>query len=75
MTRVYLGSFEGGLNHLVVPAPVLKRANDALDQQAEDARRQAEAASIALSRARATRAAGAMRRLRKALNVIQRSFR
>jgi hypothetical protein len=39
--RIYLGTYEGGTTALVIPAPVLTRANEALD--AERAKREAEA--------------------------------
>jgi hypothetical protein len=35
--RIFLGSFEAGLHHLIIPAPVTARANATFD--AERARR------------------------------------
>lgn len=62
--RIFLGSFEAGLHHLIIPAPVIARANATFD--AERARREKEAAQL---KAQALQAAKSRSRLKRALTA------
>lgn len=68
--RIFLGSFEAGLHHLIIPAPVIAKANATFD--AERARREREAAQL---KAQALRDARARAKLARALRAILRRGR
>jgi hypothetical protein len=63
--RVYIGSYEGGTAHIIIPAPALARANEVLD--AERARREAEAAKAKLQILQSARNRGRLRKLMRAV--------
>jgi hypothetical protein len=63
--RIYIGNYEGGTTHLIIPAPVLARADAAL--AAERKRREHEAD---MARLRVLQAARNQGRLKKALRAV-----
>lgn len=63
--RIFLGSFEAGLHHLIIPAPVIARANATFD--AERLRREKEAAQLKAQALRNARNRGKFRRALTAL--------
>jgi hypothetical protein len=68
--RVYLGTFEGGVTHLIIPAPALARANEVLDRERakrEKLANEAKTAALRLARNRG--------KLRKALRAVFRGHR
>jgi hypothetical protein len=68
--RIFIGSFESGVNTLVIPSQVLERANDQLDRERQ--RREAAAARAKLQVLQSARNRG---RLRKALARVFRGHR
>jgi hypothetical protein len=63
--RIFLGSFDGGVNTVVIPNQVLERANAKLD--AERQKREAAAARAKLQVLQDARGRG---RLKKALKLV-----
>jgi hypothetical protein len=63
--RIFLGSFEAGLHHLIIPAPVTARANATFD--AERARREKEAAQQKAQALGDARARGKLARVLKTI--------
>jgi hypothetical protein len=63
--RVFLGSFEGGVDTVVIPNQVLERANDQLDRERQ--RREAGACKAKLAVLQSARARGRLRKLMRAV--------
>jgi hypothetical protein len=64
-TRVLVGVYEGGLHHLTIPAPVVARANEALDEARRKREHEAE-----MQRLRVKQAARNQSRLKRALHAV-----
>ena len=67
-----LATVDGGFDTVTIPAAIFEQANATLDIEAEQRRRQAEAASADALRLQNTRRARAARRFRKALAALRR---
>jgi hypothetical protein len=67
--KIFIGSFESGVTHLVIPAPVLARANDQFDR--ERRARETAANRAKLATLQAAKARGKLRRVMRM--VLRRS--
>lgn len=70
--RIYLGSYEGGLHHLVVPREVLRRADEAFAAEREREAEKAKLAALQLAKAKLTtlQSAKAHRKLLKLMRAM-----
>jgi hypothetical protein len=74
--RVLVGTFVKGYSHVAVPQgsveAAIAAAHAALDMEAEQRRRQAEALAADVARVKATRSARAARRFKRGLRLLLR---
>jgi hypothetical protein len=59
--KIFIGSFESGVHHLTIPAPVIRKAEAALD--ADRQKRETEAQRAKLATLQAAKARGKLRRV------------